>query len=65
MVVNISRFIGVNPEDALRKTIRKFISRFHYIEMHAAKEGRKLSDMTLNEMDGLWDEAKRKRWNEK
>lgn len=65
MFVNISRFIGVNPEDALRKTIRKFISRFHYIEIHAAKEGRKLSDMTLNEMDGLWDEAKRKRWNEK
>ena len=58
MLVNISRFIGINPEDALRKTISKFISRFRYIEMKAAERGRKLSDMTLNEMDRLWDEAK-------
>jgi uncharacterized protein YabN with tetrapyrrole methylase and pyrophosphatase domain len=52
--------VGVNPEDALRKTISKFISRFRYIEMKAAEEGLTLSDMTLEEMDGLWDEAKRK-----
>jgi len=58
MLVNISRFIGVNPEDALRKTIRKFISRFSFIETNAAKQGKKLSDMTLSEMDSLWDEAK-------
>jgi tetrapyrrole methylase family protein/MazG family protein len=58
MLVNISRFIGINPEDALRKTISKFISRFRYIEMSAAEHGKKLSDMTLNEMDRLWDEAK-------
>jgi len=58
MLVNISRFIGVNPEDALRKTISKFIHRFRYIEMKAAEHGKKLSDMTLNEMDRLWDEAK-------
>src|SRR4030065_2791236 len=52
MLVNISRFIGVNPEDALRKTISKFIHRFRYIEMNAAEQGKTLSDMTLNEMDG-------------
>ena len=60
MLVNVSRFIGVNPEDALRKTITKFISRFRYIEMKAADNGRKLSDMTLSEMDKLWEEAKEK-----
>lgn len=60
MLVNISRFISVNPEDALRKTISKFIHRFRYIEMEAAEQGKKLSDMTLQEMDRLWDEAKEK-----
>jgi tetrapyrrole methylase family protein/MazG family protein len=60
MLVNISRFISVNPEDALRKTISKFIHRFRYIEMKAAEQGKKLSDMTLQEMDRLWDEAKEK-----
>lgn len=60
MLVNVSRFIGINPEDALRKTIAKFISRFRYIEMKAADNGRKLSDMTLSEMDKLWEEAKDK-----
>ncbi len=58
MLVNISRFVGINPEDALRRTISKFISRFHYIEMKAADQGRKLPDMTLDEMDQLWEEAK-------
>ncbi len=60
VLVNISRFVGVNPEDALRKTISKFISRFRYIEMKAADSGRALSTMTLEEMDRLWDEAKTK-----
>lgn len=58
VLVNVSRFVGVNPEDALRKTISKFISRFRYIEMKAAETGRSLSDMTLQEMDNLWEEAK-------
>ncbi|MBI5025417.1 MAG: nucleoside triphosphate pyrophosphohydrolase [Nitrospirae bacterium] len=58
MLVNISRFVGVNPEDALRRTISKFISRFRYIEMKAAEQEKSLSDMTLEEMDALWDEAK-------
>ncbi len=60
MLVNLSRFIGVNPEDAHRKTISKFIHRFRYIEMKAAEHGRQLSEMTLEEMDKLWDEAKGK-----
>lgn len=57
-LVNISRFVGVNPEDALRKTISKFISRFRYIEIKAKEMGKKLSEMTLEEMDKLWEEAK-------
>ena len=58
VLVNISRFVGVNPEDALRKTIAKFISRFRYIERKAAEAGKGLSGMTLEEMDALWEEAK-------
>lgn len=58
VLVNISRFVGVNPEDALRKTISKFISRFRYVEMKAAELNKSLSEMTLEEMDELWEEAK-------
>ncbi len=61
VLVNISRFVGINPEDALRKTISKFISRFRYIEMSAADRGISLSEMTLQEMDALWEEAKKKK----
>ncbi len=60
MLVNISRFLGVNPEDALRKTISKFIQRFRYIEEHAADAGKSLNEMTLNEMEQLWQESKEK-----
>ena len=59
MLVNVSRFVGVHAEDALRGTIRKFISRFRYIEMKAAYQKKKLSEMTLDEMDSLWNEAKK------
>ncbi len=58
VLVNISRFVGVNAEEALRKSTSKFVSRFRYIEIKAAEAGRKLEDMTLEEMDVLWDEAK-------
>ncbi|NTW65746.1 MAG: nucleoside triphosphate pyrophosphohydrolase [Nitrospirae bacterium] len=58
MLVNISRFLGVNPEDALRKTISKFIHRFRYIEEHAEQAGRSLNDMTIDEMERLWQESK-------
>ncbi|HEX9020717.1 MAG TPA: nucleoside triphosphate pyrophosphohydrolase [Nitrospirota bacterium] len=60
MLVNISRFLGVNPEEALRKTISKFIRRFRYIEEHAADAGKSLNDMTLDEMEKLWQESKGK-----
>jgi tetrapyrrole methylase family protein / MazG family protein len=58
VLVNIARFAGVNAEEALRKTISKFISRFRYIEMKAAEAGMELEGMSLEEMDVLWNEAK-------
>jgi uncharacterized protein YabN with tetrapyrrole methylase and pyrophosphatase domain len=60
MLVNVSRFLGVNPEEALRKTISKFIRRFRHIEEHAANSGRSLNEMTLDEMEALWQESKTK-----
>lgn len=57
-LVNLSRFLKVQPELALTGTINKFINRFEYIEREAAKEGRKLEEMTLAEMDVLWNKAK-------
>ncbi|MBI5740219.1 MAG: nucleoside triphosphate pyrophosphohydrolase [Nitrospirae bacterium] len=59
VMVRIANFVGVNPEDALRKTINKFIYRFTYMEKEAEQRGRKLKDMTLAEMDILWNEAKK------
>ncbi len=59
VLVRISNFVGVNPEDALRKTINRFTHRFRYIEEKASEQGRKLSDMTLEEMNVLWEEAKK------
>jgi tetrapyrrole methylase family protein/MazG family protein len=59
VLVRIANFVNVNPEDALRKTIRKFIKRFRYIETEASEKGKNLSDMTLAEMDVLWEEAKK------
>ena len=58
-VVNAARLYGVNPENALEHTNRKFISRFNYVEKKSKEEGKQLYDMTLSEMDKLWDEAKR------
>lgn len=58
-VVNAARLYGVNPENALERTNRKFITRFNYIENRAKEQGRSLSDMTLEEMDSLWNEAKK------
>lgn len=57
-LVNLSRFYNLSAEDALRKTTNKFISRFQYIEQKAAAEGQKLNDLSLAEMDRLWEEAK-------
>lgn len=57
-IVNAARIYGVNPENALERTNRKFIERFNYIENKAKEQNRRLKDMTLAEMDSLWDEAK-------
>jgi XTP/dITP diphosphohydrolase len=57
-LVNLSRFIDVNPDEALERTNRKFVHRFQYLESAANKAGKKLSEMTLSEMDVYWDEAK-------
>jgi XTP/dITP diphosphohydrolase len=58
-LVNYARFIDVDPEEALERTNKKFIKRFNYIEKQAGNAGRKLSDMTLAEMDVYWNEAKK------
>ena len=57
-LVNYSRFIGVNPEDALERTNIKFMRRFQYLEEHAREDGKALYDMSLREMDIYWEEAK-------
>ncbi len=58
-MINAARLYKINPENALEKTNRKFISRFNYVEAKAKESGRQLKDMTLEEMDRLWNEAKR------
>ncbi|MBL4651792.1 MAG: nucleoside triphosphate pyrophosphohydrolase [Flavobacteriales bacterium] len=57
-MINYARFIGVNPEDALERTNKKFIKRFQYLEKKAKAIGKELSEMTLAEMDVYWEEAK-------
>lgn len=57
-IINLSRKYGINPENALEKTNKKFIRRFNYVEAKAKESGRNLKDMTLAEMDLLWNEAK-------
>jgi XTP/dITP diphosphohydrolase len=57
-LINYARFIGINPEDALERTNKKFIKRFQYLEAEAGKSGKSLSEMTLAEMDAYWNKAK-------
>ena len=59
-LVNASRLYGINPDNALEMTNNKFRSRFNYVEQQTIGQGRSLSDMSLGEMDALWNEAKRK-----
>ena len=59
-ITNVSRFLDIDPEDALNATTQKFINRFRYVESAAEATGRRLGDMTLAEMDVLWEEAKTK-----
>lgn len=60
-IINLARKYGINPENALERTNKKFINRFNYIETKAAEANRKLNDMTLEEMDCLWNEAKKQK----
>lgn len=57
-IINASRLYGINPENALERTNRKFISRFNYLEANVSESGKSLKDMSLAEMDKIWDEAK-------
>jgi XTP/dITP diphosphohydrolase len=57
-MINYARFIGVNPENALEKTNKKFSSRFQYLEKAAKKANKELSEMTLTEMDIYWEQSK-------
>ncbi|MDX1720407.1 MAG: nucleoside triphosphate pyrophosphohydrolase, partial [Salegentibacter mishustinae] len=57
-MINYARFLGINPENALERTNKKFISRFQYLESKAAEKNKALKDMTLAEMDVFWNEAK-------
>ena len=57
-VINAARLYKLNPDNALEMTNRKFIDRFNYIEAHSIKMGKPLKEMTLGEMDALWEEAK-------
>ncbi len=58
-LVNYARFIGIDPEEALERTNKKFIRRFQYLETASAKDGKVMGEMTLNEMDTYWDQAKK------
>ena len=57
--VNVARFLGVDPESALTYTVNKFVRRFSYIERKVLAAGEKLEDISLAEMDKLWEEAKK------
>jgi len=60
VLVRIANFLNVNPENSLIRTINKFSQRFEHIEQEARRQGKKLNDMTLKEMDILWNDAKKK-----
>ncbi len=57
-MINYARFIGIDPEAALERTNKKFIKRFQYLETESKKDGKKMGEMTLEEMDAYWDKAK-------
>jgi len=61
VLANVARFLRINPEQALRKTIQKFISRFHYVQVSLKKKGKSLRQSNLTEMDQLWEEAKHRK----
>ena len=57
-LINAARLYKINPDNALEHTNQKFIRRFNYLEAHTMKQGRNLTDMSLDEMDKIWNEAK-------
>ena len=57
-LINAARLYKINPDNALERTNRNFMRRFGYLEEQTLKQGRKLTDMTLAEMDAIWEEAK-------
>ena len=57
-LINAARLYKINPDNALERTNQKFIRRFNYLEAHTMKQGRNLTDMSLEEMDAIWNEAK-------
>ena len=57
-LVNYARFLGIDPDEALERTNRKFIQRFQFLERESAKDGKVMGEMTLAEMDGYWERAK-------
>jgi MazG family protein len=58
-LVNYARFIDIDPEEALERTNKKFIKRFQYLETESAKDGKKMGEMSLTEMDTYWERAKK------
>lgn len=59
-LINAARLYKINPDNALEHTNQKFIRRFNYLEEHTIKQGKELKNMTLEEMDAIWNEAKSK-----
>jgi XTP/dITP diphosphohydrolase len=59
-MVNYARFVGINPEDALERTNKKFIKRFTFLEEEVNKQGKNMKDMSLMEMEEIWQKAKKK-----
>lgn len=57
-IVNYARFLGIDPDEALERTNRKFIQRFQFLERESAKDGKRMGEMTLAEMDAYWERAK-------
>ncbi|PIB36894.1 nucleoside triphosphate pyrophosphohydrolase [Reichenbachiella sp. 5M10] len=57
-MVNYARFVGIDPEEALERTNKKFIKRFQYLESESKKDGKRMGEMSLEEMDEYWEKAK-------
>jgi len=61
-MINYARFLNINPENALERTNKKFIKRFQYLEEKSKEKNKPLSDMSLSEMDELWEAAKKENY---